>query len=172
MIIEIWAQSKNKVIGSNGSLPWKLPDDMKFFKEKTLGTAVVMGRKTFESFGSRPLPKRTNIILTRNKKSLIKKDAVKIVDSPEKAIKIARESGLDLFVIGGSEVYKSFMPYTDKIYVTMVNTEIKGDTYAPDIDDEIFEIFSTKHHPADNLHNFSFDFLSFQRKKSSLKYNN
>lgn len=164
MILAIWAQSKNNAIGVDKHLPWSLPDDLKFFRQQTLNKAVVMGRKTFESFGSRPLPKRLNIILTSKQNYQNSDPQVKIVHSPQEAIKLAELNHLDLAVIGGASVYKSFMHLTDKLLVTVVNANIKGDTFAPEIVDSDFRLTATIHHDQDLKHAYSFDFLAYERK--------
>ncbi|MCV3295806.1 dihydrofolate reductase [Oenococcus kitaharae] len=167
MITAIWAQSKNNVIGNQGKLPWSLPDDLKFFKQQTTGKAIVMGRKTFESFGSRALPNRLNIILTHNQNFSVADDKIKIVHSPKEAIELAKKANLPLYVIGGAAVYQTFLEQTDCLLVTLVNTEIAGDTFAPQVDPEIFYLASQKHHDIDNKHAYSFDFLTYLRKEAS-----
>lgn len=123
MIRMIFARSRNGVIGREGAIPWRLRNDMRFFRSTTEGNTVVMGRKTFESIG-RPLPNRVNIVLTRDPS--FRADGVQVASSPEDAIALA---GGDLFVIGGQEVYELFMPWAEEIYVTVVETELDGDTH-------------------------------------------
>ncbi|MCP3763128.1 dihydrofolate reductase [Domibacillus sp. A3M-37] len=124
MISFIWAESKGGVIGLNNNLPWRLPEDLRYFKKTTLGFPIVMGRKTFESFGSRPLPKRENVILTTDYS--FKPDGVTVVHSVEDVLKMAKEQ--DLFIIGGANVFKQFLPHSDRLYVTKIEAEFNGDT--------------------------------------------
>ncbi|WP_046173661.1 dihydrofolate reductase [Domibacillus indicus] len=124
MISFIWAQSKGGVIGLDNDMPWHLPEDLSYFKKTTLGYPIVMGRKTFESFGSRPLPKRENVILTRDES--FEQDGVTVIHSTDEVLKMAEEK--DLFVIGGANVFKQFLPHADRLYVTKIEEEFKGDT--------------------------------------------
>ena len=131
MITIIAACSKNRVLGKNNKLIWNLPEDLKKFKESTLGHPIVMGRKTYESIG-RPLPNRTNIILTRNKNYFVKgclvyNDFRDILDIWEKN---------NIFIIGGSEIYKIFLPFTDKIELTLIDKDFVGDTFFPELGNE------------------------------------
>ena len=131
IISSIVAVAKNNVIGLNNKMPWHIPADLKYFKETTLGHIVIMGRKNFESIG-KPLPNRTNIILTRNK-SFFRSDCV-IFDSIEKAIFYAKNEGeKELFIIGGAEIYKQSIEYWDRIYITEIDLEVEGDKYFPEL---------------------------------------
>jgi len=131
MINIIAAMSRNRVIGNNGQLPWKLPEDMKYFTKITTDLPVVMGRKTFESIG-RPLENRINIILTRDKS--YQKDGCIILNNMEDVIKnFGKEN---LMVIGGEEIYRQFLPYTERIYLTLIDKDFEGDTFFPDFDKE------------------------------------
>ena len=127
----ICAMSKNRVIGKDNGLPWRLPGDLKHFKQTTLGSPIIMGRKTWESIG-RPLPDRTNIIVSRN--SEIKSDGVKIFNSLSRALELAKKSLIEndakeIFVIGGAELYKEAFPLASRLYLTRVDSVIDGDTY-------------------------------------------
>jgi len=128
----IAAMSKNRVIGKNNELIWDIPEDMKWFREKTKGKPVIMGRKTHESIG-RLLPKRKNIIITR-KLDYSVKDAI-VVNSIEKAILECRNAP-EIMVIGGGEIYKAALPFVNKIYLTIICKEFDGDTYFPKFDGE------------------------------------
>ncbi|EAV39444.1 dihydrofolate reductase [Oenococcus oeni IOEB_9304] len=167
MITSIWAQSKNNVIGRNNRLPWSLPDDLKFFRQETKNKAVVMGRKTYESFGSKALPKRLNIILTSNMDFKSNDPEVKIVHSPIEAVNTAKEQHLPLYVIGGASVYESFMNMADRLLITLVDANIKGDTFAPNFSEKSFSLVSQCHHAQDKKHAYSFDFLTYERKNKS-----
>lgn len=131
MINLIAAASKNGVIGKDGQLPWDIPEDLKFFKEKTKSCNIIMGRKTYESIG-KPLPKRVNIVVTRQNDLFY--EGVVVVNSMEDAIKKC-ERNKNTFIIGGEQIYKAFMPMAQKIYLTQIEEEIEGDTYFPEIDE-------------------------------------
>lgn len=132
MINIIAAMAKNGVIGNKGQLPWKLGEDMRHFIKVTSGFPVVMGRKTFESIG-RPLKDRINIILTRDES--YKKDGCLTLNSIEEVVEKFKDK--NLMVIGGEEIYRQFLPYTDRIYLTYIDKDFEGDTFFPKfIDDE------------------------------------
>lgn len=129
----IAAESLNHVIGLNGKLPWYLPEDLRFFKRVTSHKPVVMGRATFESIG-KPLPNRTNIVISRNPD--FHRDGVKVADSIEAALAIATaQAALDeedeVMVIGGGEIYRQALPLAQRIYLTQVDVTIEGDTWFP-----------------------------------------
>ncbi|MBI2660143.1 dihydrofolate reductase [Candidatus Woesearchaeota archaeon] len=129
MIISlIAAMGKNNVIGKDNSLPWKLPADMKRFKELTIGKPVVMGRKTFESIG-KPLPDRKNIILTRGKD--YKADGCIVVHSAGEALKAAMGSK-EIMIAGGGQIFREFLPMADKMYLTLIDGDFEGDAYFPE----------------------------------------
>ena len=122
------AASENNAIGLNNQLLWHLPKDMRFFKNTTWGMPILMGRKTFESMGSKPLNGRLNIIITRNN-NWVNKD-VKVVHTMEEAITLADKfSYKELLVIGGGEIYEMALPMADKIWLTRVHTTIEGDVF-------------------------------------------
>ncbi|TFH75383.1 dihydrofolate reductase [Gammaproteobacteria bacterium LSUCC0112] len=132
----IWAMSRNRVIGRNNALPWYLPEDLKYFKQVTMGKPIIMGRKTYESIG-RPLPGRTNIVISRQPDLHI--DGVKVLDSLDAAIRYAENicliNGVDeAVVMGGAEIYALALPRADRLYMTQVHAEVHGDAYFPEID--------------------------------------
>lgn len=158
----IVAASENNVIGRNNDLPWKLPDDMKFFVRTTKGHHILMGRKNLESFG-KLLPKRTNIVLTRDKNYEF--EGAEIFHDLEAAIQFAKERGEEeLMIIGGGEIYKQALPFTDRIYLTRIHTKIEGDTYFPDFDQTDWKVISKEYHPKDEKHNYDFTFYTFEKK--------
>ena len=130
MISLIVAKSKHNVIGDKGRIPWHIPNDLKRFKELTTGKTVIMGRKTFESLpeGYKPLPNRVNIVLSTDK--TYQTNCCIVTDDLKKALRKAG-SDKEVFIIGGEQVYKEGLRYADKIYVTEVDGEFKGDTYFP-----------------------------------------
>lgn len=140
----IVAMSENRVIGVQNRLPWSIPEDLKRFKQITLDHPIVMGRKTFESIG-KPLPKRTNIVITRDKTYRVEGGAV--VHSFEEALEWARKApgAEEVFVIGGSEIFKLALPLAWRIYLTEVNWPFEGDTFFPDFpEDEYKEVSKEK----------------------------
>ena len=149
-IISIVSVDKNWGIGNGGDLLVHLPTDMKFFKDTTMDNIVVMGRKTFESLpGSRPLPGRLNVIITRNKDYLSEEASrgeVVVTDSVESVIELLNNDNddrRDLYVIGGGEIYKQFLPYVDTCLVTKFDEEFSPDTFFPNLDeDENFALTS------------------------------
>lgn len=133
MITLIWAQGANGEIGINNHLPWHLPEDLKHFKETTMGAAVVMGRKTYESLG-KPLPGRINIVLTSDPEPTWVPENVWVYNSVLRLINDLKAH--KVFVIGGAEVFNSFMRFADRLIVTHINQKYIADTYAPKVDDQ------------------------------------
>jgi dihydrofolate reductase len=132
----IAAMSRNRVIGRDNALPWHISADLKHFKRTTLGKPVVMGRKTFESIG-RPLPGRTNIVVTRQKD--YRPDGVRVATSTASALALADEvaaaDGADeVMVIGGEQLYRSLLPHAERLYLTEVDAEVEGDAFFPELD--------------------------------------
>src|SRR3989344_2812971 len=122
---------RNAAIGNGGNLLFRISDDLKRFREITKGHPVIMGRKTFESIG-RPLPERTNIIITRNADFTAPEGCI-LVSSLEEAFEKASEVDLnEIFVIGGGEIYRQALPHTDKLYITVVESDALGDIFFPD----------------------------------------
>ena len=136
------AMTPSRVIGKNGSLPWHLPEDLAYFKRTTLGHAVVMGRKTFESIG-RPLPKRRNIVLTRDKSWAA--PGVEVIHCPDELRGLPELDG-QVFVIGGAEVYRAFLPEIDDLLVSHVFAEYEGDTRLPDFEADFSESEGVERH--------------------------
>ena len=161
----IVAVSENKVIGKDNDLVWHLPNDMKFFKDTTKGHFVIMGRRNYESIPHkyRPLPNRTNVIVTRQDD--YKAEGCLVVNSVEEAIELAQKAGdIEPFVIGGGQIYKHAIDnnLVDRVYLTKVHTEIDGDTYFDDLDDS-WKLVHTDLHPSDEKHPFAFTFQTFER---------
>jgi len=164
MIISlVVAASDNNVIGKNNQLLWHLPKDMKFFKNVTWGMAVVMGRKTFESMGSKPLPGRKNIVITR--KPGWKAEGVDVVNSVDAAAELAEGLNYkEIFIIGGGEIYVIAFDRANKIYMTRVHAELEGDTYFPVIEKNDWALVSKTDNPADEKHAYAFSFQLWERK--------
>lgn len=139
----IAAVTSNWGIGKDNSLLLSIPDDMRFFREKTRGAAVIMGRKTLESFpGGNPLKGRVNIVLTNNRS--FKKDGAVCVFSAGDAIAHAKKTGRPVFVIGGESIYRLFLPYCEKAYITKMQTLLPADSFFPNLDgDPDWSVFET-----------------------------
>jgi dihydrofolate reductase len=127
------AVARNGVIGVDGGLPWHLPDDLRRFKELTLGHVLVMGRRTYESIG-RPLPGRTTVVVTRNAQWDPGAAGVRVAASVEDAVEVAASIDPDVFVVGGAEVYRAALPLAGRLELTLVDAEPVGDTRFPDVD--------------------------------------
>ncbi|TDG16049.1 dihydrofolate reductase [Seongchinamella unica] len=161
----IVAAAENGVIGRNNALPWHLPEDLKYFKRVTLGKPVVMGRKTFESIG-RPLPGRTNIVITR--KESWSAAGVKVVHSLDEALALAEEIAVidgatELMVIGGAEIYRAALPRADRLYFTEVHAEVEGDALLPDIDWSTWTEVSRERFAASEANPYPYSFAVYER---------
>ncbi len=150
----IVAVDKKFAIGNKGDIPWHISADMKYFRNITSGKSIIMGRKTLESFpGSKPLPNRKNIVLSRNKD--LKIEGAVVVKSIKEAIDISEE---DCFIIGGGEIYKMFLPYVKYAYVTKVEAEFEADTYMINLDKESdWKLYKKGETLNENGIDFSFD---------------
>jgi dihydrofolate reductase len=162
------AASIENAIGKDNQLLWKLPNDLKFFKNLTWGMPILMGRKTFESIGSKALPGRMNIVLTRQSSLIQGSQLLVAAESMEHAMALAEKSGYkELFVIGGSELYRQIIPEADNIYLTRVDGKFPdADTYIDAIDQTKFQLVSTEEMPKDEKHQYAYRFETWQRKKS------
>lgn len=129
-LILITAVAKNNVIGKNNDLPWRIPEDWKFFKSMTTGKTILMGRKTFESLG-KPLPNRKHLVITRQPDYQVP-DGVEVYATIDSALAVHPNE--DVMVIGGGEIYKQTIDRADTLYITHIDREVEGDTYFPDID--------------------------------------
>ncbi|MCX6203194.1 MAG: dihydrofolate reductase [Bacteroidetes bacterium] len=156
------AAAENNAIGLDNKLLWHLPKDMRFFKNTTWGMPIVMGRKTFESMGSKPLNGRLNIIITRNKEW--KNEDVTVVHTLDEAVALAGKFNYnELFVIGGGEIYEMTMPLANKIWLTRVHASLQGDVFFPTLTSD-WEMISSTQNAIDEKHIFSFDFECWKRK--------
>lgn len=162
MLSLIVAKAKNNVIGKDNNLIWKLPNDLKRFKEKTIGHTIIMGRKTFESLGG-ILPDRKHIILSRNPDFNIDSDCVKVVHSLLELEEYMNDEE-EHFVIGGAIIYNLLMPYCKKMYVTQLDKDFEGDTVFPRISDEQWEEVSREKGPEDGINNFDYEYITYLRK--------
>jgi len=158
----ILAMDENKGIGINNTLPWRLSDDMKRFRSLTLGHHIIMGRVTYESIG-RPLPGRTNVILTKHK--AYQAHGCVIFHHPDDALQFAKENGEnEVFIIGGTEICEVYMLVTDRIYLTIVHTQGDADTFFSSyVEDDWIEITS-EYTPADDVNQFASTFKILEKK--------
>lgn len=155
----IVAIAQNNVIGRDNQLPWHIPNDLKHFKELTMGKPMLMGRKTFESIG-RALPGRRNLILTRDKN--FKAQGCEIYHSVEDALASIGD-GEELMVIGGEQLFKGLLPHANRLYLTFIHDDIEGDTYFPEWDQsEWKEVMRQDFHKTKEVP-FSYSFVSFER---------
>jgi dihydrofolate reductase len=151
-ICHIVAVDKNNCIGKGNDLPWHIPKDLQYFKERTLGCPVIMGRKTFESIG-RPLPKRLNIVVTRNK-DYKAPEGVLVLQDLEQAIEKAKEESATgkIFIIGGGEIFKKTLPTVDTVFITRVDLEVEdGEAFYPHLGEEFKLVESQKDFDTVNL---------------------
>jgi len=161
IISHIVAAAKNNTIGVEGELPWNIPEDMKFFRDKTKGRALIMGRKTFESVGH-PLPNRLNVVVTRQ--NGYKAEGAIVVSTIEKALEVCEKQiesyGDEIFIIGGGEIYRQSMNIVNKIYLTRIHKDYKGDAKYPDVDENIFKLIESH----DRTEPTPFTFLTYVKK--------
>ena len=154
------AIGENNAIGKNNELLWYLPKDLRHFKTITSGHTVIMGRKTYESVG-KPLPKRRNIIITRNTELTI--DGAEVVHTIEEALELCKADE-EVFIIGGAEIYKMAMKHTDKIFLTVVHESFEADAFFPEIDRNLWVETAAEKHLPDEKNNLSFTFSTLERK--------
>jgi dihydrofolate reductase len=159
MISLIAAVAENGVIGRAGALPWRLRDDLKFFKEQTMGKALVMGRKTHESIG-RPLPGRENIVLTRDPRARFA--GCRTASSVQEALALAGDR--EVMVIGGAAIYRAFLPLAERIYLTEVKGAFEGDVHFPAWDPAEWTEVTRQSHPAGDGNDAPFDRVVLVRR--------
>jgi len=165
MISLIVAASTNNAIGKNNQLLWHLPKDLKFFKNSTWGSVVIMGRKTFESV-NKPLPGRLNIVVTNN--AGWKAPDTLVTKGLQEAIQLATaENFNEIFIIGGGEIYRQAMVLADRIYITRVHAVLDGDTFFPVIDEANWELTSKEDFKADEKHAYDFSFEVWNKKPTT-----
>ena len=157
----IVAMTDDGVIGIDGQLPWRLPEDLRRFKAATLGKPVVMGRKTFESIG-RPLPQRHNIVLTRQVGFSARDPAVTVVSTLEAALQAAGDVP-EVMIIGGAEIYQLALPLAQRIILTRVHANVQGDTHFSPLDPKAWRVASSESYAADEKHAYSMTFEDLER---------
>nr|CAD6412202.1 dihydrofolate reductase [Rhizobium sp. Q54] len=165
------AVARNGVIGRDGDMPWKLSTDLKRFKALTMGKPIIVGRKTLESFGGKPLPGRPHVIITRNRDFSVEGavTAASVVEGLAAAQRIAAETGAaEVCVIGGGEIYRQIMDAVDILYVTHVETSVPdGDTFFPDIDPALFERCEETAVPAGEKDSYPTRFAVYRRRPAT-----
>lgn len=160
-ISSIVAVADNNVIGAENDLPWRLSSDLKYFKKITAGHHIIMGRKNYQSIGF-PLPKRTNIILSRNPFFIVSNCLV--AQSIEEALSLAHDNGeKEVFIIGGAKIYEQTMDIIDTLYYTAVHAKPLGDTFFPEINWDEWKLTSEEKHQADERNEHDFTFKVFDR---------
>ncbi|HIB75791.1 MAG TPA: dihydrofolate reductase [Gammaproteobacteria bacterium] len=155
----IAAFDAGRVIGNKGSIPWSINEDLEHFRKITDGSAIIMGRKTYESIG-RPLPNRLNIVLTRNPKGF---NGVREVTNKESALEIASNFSKEVFIIGGENIYKEFFPLATTMYLTKVKLKVKGDAFFPEWDKREWDEISRRN-SRDPSQKIEYSFLEYRKK--------
>jgi dihydrofolate reductase len=169
ILSSIAAMAKNRVIGTDNKLPWHLPEDFKFFKDKTKGHVLIMGRKTFESLG-KPLPNRFHIVITRQESYRYEDPNVQVVHDLKSALELAHmlttkfkaKFGDEVFVVGGGEIYAQAMDIVDRIYLTVIEKDFEGDAKFPEFSEDDFNLTRNDQ----RTEPLPFSFRTYERKKS------
>lgn len=156
----IVASAENSVIGRNNALIWHISADLKHFKQLTTGHTIIMGRKTFESIG-KALPNRRNIVISRNPG--FKAEGCEIVESIPMALEISKSED-EVFIIGGGTIYHEMWDQADRLYLTLVHTQVEGDTFIPAIDPEFWTEIRREDGKADDKNEFDYSFVDYERK--------
>ncbi|TCV65446.1 dihydrofolate reductase [Neorhizobium sp. R1-B] len=170
-LVIVVAVSRNGVIGRDGDMPWRLSTDLKRFKALTLGKPVIVGRKTFDSFGGKPLPGRPHVVVTRNHE--FRPDGVAVAPSFSEGLRMAEEKAAEIsadevYVLGGGEIYTQAIKLAEKLYVTHVDADISdGDTFFPDIDPQVFEKVEEVAVPAGEKDNYATHFVTYRRRSAT-----
>ncbi|WP_319557304.1 type 3 dihydrofolate reductase [Thiomicrorhabdus sp.] len=159
-IAMIAAMTDERVIGLDNDMPWHLPDDLRHFKAKTTGKPVIMGRKTFESIGSRPLPNRPNIVISRNAE--LQLDGVAVFSSVDEALQSLGDVE-EAIIMGGGQLYAQMLPRADRLYLTLIHAQIDGDTHFPDWQALSWQEIERESHAVDERHAYAFDFVTLDR---------
>lgn len=162
MLTLIAALAKNRVIGKNNDLIWHIPNDLRHFKNLTSGHPIVMGRRTFESLGSKPLPKRTNIVISRDANLNVAPPAILCANLAE-AVEIARKENPVVYIVGGGEIYRQALEIADAMELTILDKEFEGDTYFPEWNESQWKEVSRRTIKDDPDVNFGYSFVRLER---------
>lgn len=155
----IFAMDRNRAIGKDNGLPWHLPADLRFFKRVTMGNPILMGRKTYDSIG-KPLPGRENVILTQNK--AFTAEGCVVTHSVAEAL--ARYKDQELFVIGGVEAFRLFLPYVTRMYITKIEHEFEADTFFTQLDLSDWKLLSSEQGPQDERNPYEYNFCVYEKQ--------
>jgi len=155
----IWAMDNNRLIGKDNALPWKLPADMAWFKASTMGKPILMGRKTYESIG-RPLPGRTNLILTRQ--TGLKIDGCRVIHSLDEALVTVPDAD-EIMVMGGAEIYALLLDQADRLYITEIDGAFEGDAWFPEFDRDQWQEIRRESHQPDEKNAYAYAFIMLER---------
>ena len=153
------AIAQNGTIGDKNALLWHIKEDMRFFRTTTSGHPVIMGRKTFESLGSKPLPKRTNIVITRADREF---EGALTAHSLEEAIRMAGEDQ-EIFIMGGAQIYREALSVVDRMYITHVECDYEGDTSFPEVDYSQWKLVDVVRHERGEEYEYPFEFRTYDR---------
>lgn len=156
----ITAMDNNRLIGKNNALPWHLPEDLAFFKKTTLNKPIIMGRKTFESIG-RPLPGRTNIIISRNKDYSV--DGCVVLDGIESVLEFCKNDS-EIMLIGGASLYEQWLPYADQMYMTLIDGEFEGDAWFPEYQPDTWVTEWSESHQSKNTPTLNYQFIKLIKR--------
>jgi dihydrofolate reductase len=163
LISMIAAMANNNVIGANNKMPWHLPADLQHFKRLTLGKPIIMGRKTYQSIG-KALPGRLNIVITSDKAFFV--DDAMVVNTCEQALSVAKadsDSTEEVMIIGGGTVYRHFMPLCDRLYLTLIDLDVAGDTVFPDYHHPDWQELTEQSHQADDKNPYAYQFITLAK---------
>ena len=165
----ICAMAENRTIGRNNSLPWRLPEDLKYFKRTTMGKSIIMGRKTWESIG-RPLPGRTNIVISRD--SNYEAEGAKVVNSLGADINFAEnlaatDGSKEAFIIGGAGLYKEALPLAERFYLTRVHAEVEGDIFLAEFNEDEWEEVSREYFRKSETNPYDYTICLLQRQSAN-----
>ncbi|MDF1795687.1 MAG: type 3 dihydrofolate reductase [Coxiellaceae bacterium] len=168
MLALIAAMAQQRVIGLNGDMPWHMPEDLKHFKRMTKGKAIIMGRKTFDSIGSKPLPNRRNIVITRQQDLML--DGCDVFNNLQDAIASCDDKD-ETMIVGGSTLYEQALPIADRLYLTFIDAEVEGDTFFPAWDSDQWVMADRQEHQADADNPYDYQFVTLARVKQEQNVN-
>jgi len=158
----IAAMGKHREIGYQNELLWRLPNDMKFFRATTMGKPILVGRKTFESFGGKPLPGRKNIVITKDNK--YEREGAIIVHNIDDALTAAKPAE-EVMIIGGASFYQQLLPLADRLYLTYVDGDFTADSWFPEFDETQWQVTKRETHKADEKNPYEHEFVIYDRLK-------
>jgi dihydrofolate reductase len=159
----IAAMAENRVIGANNALPWRLPADLGHFRRLTSGHHVIMGRRNYESIG-KPLPDRTNIVITRNPE--YRAPGCHVAHSLEEGLALARNDP-EIFIIGGADIYRQAFDRADRLYLTLIHASVDGDTYFPEFNERQWREIDRERHQPDAKNSFGYTFVTYDRGEAT-----